>query len=1143
MAKVRCPMCGETNPADASICQYCQARLKPLFAEESIDQTPLEADGYSQNRADDLKMELPDWLLSLRKGQGVQSPPAPSSDTPSKPDSDPKESLPDWLGRLRDQSGEDSAPGPSTESLSNQGVEPNSSDWFEKLLSDEDSSLDEDANRPPSDEFKEEADWLNRISGDQSQPPAQPTPATPSWLSDLEESSPDVGPPVYPDWQDQEKERNSGPPGETPDWLAPKTPVEPPPEPKQPITEPEPQAPKKIKWPTFEEAAPAEEQSSSETNLPIAEQPEEITETVFPDWLAISKDEPAEPVNQSASDASTPTAELPVERIETDFPDWSSDSNEDVPEWLKQPASETTAPSIEQPVGKNGSEVPDWLANSQEELPDLLKQPVSGASAPSAQQVETELPDWLAAAAVGSLSENTGPEPPASKDETKDDAPDWISELSPDTRPRPQQPAGQAPSELPDWLSQLMPEPEETDLEQPVEQPGVAVPEEFSEPEPEMAESENEELPAWLAGASANGLAVAAITTDSEDDVSQWLSQPNLELASSDLSRSSVESEAEIPDWMVESPPLDFDLPLETTASATAELAPEQPALPEVPDWLSESEPETPDWMARAMSETPAPISEQAQEPPEQEIPGWMPGGVTGALVAKVALEGRDEEVPSENAPTEETPAWMPSTFAPVEAEQSDLAESTVFTDSSEAFGDDLSWLNELETAFPEMPSAQAVTGVEGDLAPPGEQPAGGLEQVLPGALPAWLAVATASHQETEAAISKDENDLTPGELPGWLQAMRPVALIGAAAVAEQAQKGEAEGAGPLAGLHGALPAEPDIYPTVKPATYSVKLLVTETQQANSELLEQLVKAESEARPVPARPAITSQHLFRLAIALVLIFPVLFTILTGFPEVGLPGLPPDTNAVRQLVDGLPAGAPVLVAIDYQPGFSGELDAATSALLNQLMGKGAYLTLVSSQTTGPLLAERLVGLVNTGGGRSYSSPGQYTNLGFVPGGSTGLLSFAQTPRDVLPADINGNQVWDNQSLHGVQSLADFALVLVATENPDTARSWIEQVQPFLVKTPASVPMVMVLSAQAEPLVRPYYDASPKQVQGLVVGLADSVAYQDMGLAKSYWSAYSMGILASVLLIFIGGVVTAIAVRVSKGKETASGEEKK
>ena len=73
--------------------------------------------------------------------------------------------------------------------------------------------------------------------------------------------------------------------------------------------------------------------------------------------------------------------------------------------------------------------------------------------------------------------------------------------------------------------------------------------------------------------------------------------------------------------------------------------------------------------------------------------------------------------------------------------------------------------------------------------------------------------------------------------------------------------------------------------------------------------------------------------------------------------------------------------------------------------------------------------------------------------------------------------------------GVDSLDDFGLVLVLTDSSTLGRTWIEQVSPSV----GSVPIVMVSSAAAAPMLQPYYES--KQIAGLVVGMADGTTYQE------------------------------------------------
>ncbi len=227
--------------------------------------------------------------------------------------------------------------------------------------------------------------------------------------------------------------------------------------------------------------------------------------------------------------------------------------------------------------------------------------------------------------------------------------------------------------------------------------------------------------------------------------------------------------------------------------------------------------------------------------------------------------------------------------------------------------------------------------------------------------------------------------------------------------------------------------------------------------------------------------------------------------------------------MNSVVNNIPAGAPVLLAVDYDIGLSAEMEAASAVLLDHLMIRGAYLTIVSTTATGPAQAEHLIDTVNVRSEHQYSDPEQYTNLGYIPGGHSGLFAFAQAPRQVSPYSIAGDHVWENEPLAEINDLAQFALTAVITEDPDKARAWIEQVQPML----GEKPLIMALSAQAEPMVRPYYDNQSNQLQGFISGIAGGASYEALlnrlGLGRIYWDAFTLTSIAGVVLIIITGLV--------------------
>ncbi|HEX9028645.1 MAG TPA: hypothetical protein VF823_05675, partial [Anaerolineales bacterium] len=596
------------------------------------------------------------------------------------------------------------------------------------------------------------------------------------------------------------------------------------------------------------------------------------------------------------------------------------------------------------------------------------------------------------------------------------------------------------------------------------------------------------------------------------------------------------------------------DKSLEDSGQAAA--GSEEPTL----DWSnvpSQSPGSEPDWLASMRlggapgepDSTPLPdeVGEQAEEPPS-DSGGWFAKDIQPNLP-----EPEDQEPEwLRRIHTRQSMEQSPEAGPEVEAASNDEPKPFASSEPEGSLQDDrLDWL----TGYAEQNQpGDRMTGPAGPFAADEQAELPELEPLSGADLPDWLKEMKPAEEDSpsqppfsEEAVpgesgqaNESASGLAPANLPTWLEAMRPVES--AAPFTSPSEEGEdqVENAGPLSGLRGVLPAEPDVTQVQKPPAYSAKLQVSEVNQANAATLEKMIQEEGVPRPLPRRAAITSQQYLRVGIAIFLALAVLWPLVTGGPQVRLPDFPVETGITNQLINQLPSGAPVLVAVDFEPGFSGEMNAASAGLVDHLILRGAYLTLVSTSPTGPAQAEQLLALVGRSSGFANPTQAHYENLGFIPGGAAGLQSFARAPRQMMPFTTDGSRAWESGPLQNLNSLGQFALVLVITESPDKARSWIEQVQPSL----GSTPLVMVISAQAEPMVRPYYEARPQQVQGLVTGLAGGAAYENLngrlGVAAPYWNAFSLGLLAAALLILIGGGVNALIALWSRQKKAARGE---
>jgi hypothetical protein len=749
---------------------------------------------------------------------------------------------------------------------------------------------------------------------------------------------------------------------------------------------------------------------------------------------------------------------------------------------------------------------------------------------------EEEIPDWLTS--IG----GKGKEEPSAAPKAQPPAPaptpeaDWLSQLgasAQESKPAPSisQPAEPEPATgLPDWFSSLRSEPE------PVT-PAEAAPETAPETEPDTG------LGNWLAGLDrGSAVGTPAEPAPAEDD---WMTR--LKEETSGPETGSEIPRSDVPDWLSGLP---------ATPSAPEEkVAPAVEPAAEFPDWLSRLQP------GGASAETP-------QAAPEEDL-DWLknlPAASDSAENAEPAAAPAENldwlnnlqapSAPAESAPAQALPGEMPDWLKSLQPPQETPAEEPVVkpkpfkTGTLPPVGSDVpGWLSSVEIPAPapvplapeppakELPPAAIPDWISGGKSGPSvlkRVPSGQPEPAgtFPMDQPDWLSSlkpdqAEATPTPKEPAEEGEPEALQRGELPSWVQAMRPVADVVADAnvTAEPAQSDQPiEERGPLAGLRGVLPVGVGIGLTRKPPAYSIKLQVGESQQRHSARLERSIASESEPGALRSAARVSSAHILRWIVAAVLLLTIVVTVFSGV-DLGMSGAvyPPEMVAAMNLVSGLQPGAPILVVFDYQPALSGELEAAAAPMMDDLLFKSIRLTILSTTPTGPALAERF--MQNTQAQHAYKVNEQYVNLGYLAGGPAGVLDFAAEPSVASPFTVDGKNAWTLSPLQGVQELSDFALILILTDDADTGRVWIEQAGPELGATP----MAMVISAQTEPMIRPYYDSG--QIKGLVTGLAGGHAYeqgiQRPGLGGKYWNAFGLAMLMAEIMIVVGAVWSAIS----------------
>jgi len=814
-----------------------------------------------------------------------------------------------------------------------------------------------------------------------------------------------------------------------------------------------------------------------------------------------------------------------------------------LPQWLRdarssaREAAEGDLPSVTQPKASprpsssqdllaglrsqaedEEEETPDWLANITGAAPRTRKPKKDesskvrwvelGDSKDSAQ--EADAPSWL-----------QGSTPSESPSAQNDELTDWMRGSS----DLPQQPVQPAPADSQDWLRQMSTDDRGALFDDSANTFTPADPSYTPDRLSQMgaADSGTQGNDALFGGSANTFNAAPAASADTPD----WLSSLGtadsgtqgddaLFGGSADTFNAAPASLEDTPDWLSSLGAADSGTQgndaLFGGSANTINAAPA--SLEDTPDWLKGLDSET--------SSTPTIM------PSSSADDDWL-GGVQG---------GGSQQSAQSDPLTDDMPSWLLGASA--------AASPTIKPQKEDSsLGDVPSWLKAAapqSSIFDDLPAAQPDTPVGSsdtpdwlntfkslDPAPPvqpqpsptfaSDSSSGESTDALFTDMPDWLSGSVETPASSAAPEVTAGSELEAGQLPSWVQAMRPMDM-GASNLSASSGDQMLESRGALAGLQGVLPAVPGYEPTSKPRAYSLKLQATDEQLSQAALLEQIIAAETSPVPIASFSTLRTSRGLRWSLAFIL-FAMVFTVLfLRTPIFSMPvGLPLEVGGAVQVVQSIPGGAPVLVAFDYEPARVGEMEAAAAPMFDQMALRAPRFTFISTNENSTILAERFM---ITGPMAEHRRNGlQYLNLGYLPGGQMGIRAFAQNPHASTPFDLSFAPAWESAQLQGVSSFSQFTAFILVTDSADSARAWIEQT----TFARGSMPVVVISSAQSAPMIQPYFASG--QIKGLVSGLQGGAIFEQKnagrpGTARIYWDAYSIGMLFAMALILGGGL---------------------
>ena len=918
-------------------------------------------------------------------------------------------------------------------------------------------------------------------------------------------------------------------------------------------------------------------------NLQGDDTPQEEEESAPTDISAVN-----EPI--TAGDVPTSAVEEPIQTGE--LPNWISDlqesgesKSEALPDLFgsgKETPKEDLVNAEEIKTGK----LPHWLSTlSKESATDSTLDATETFVGQAVPPIETDdaslnvdadepVPDWMAGLQT-SDSEKTSSEESGSEIIGNDDLSDWGDVASNNVTPV----ESGTDEDLPDWMSRLQadnapPEPSSESLSEETVQ--------------EVRSSKGPDLPDWLSGSKDVALEATAISSD--EDLPDWIGRGQSD------DEAEITSSEDLPDWL--SGPKDAT-PAVTEEKASPEAAPEvlasgteveevaKSANDELADWMADLEPveeavsdtdesisagdNLPDWMADLKpieSSTEESVSEtiaESETSPESELPDWLSSASSEELFtqdvkdaplplsdsvdeavassqeidpfADLTVGAEETDIPAE----EDLPNWLSrmqtpetgSVFTDAIAEE-EVEEASVPTDADKpAWLDDLSSMDTVAKEAGGEDATVPIPSAEESFVEDATDEIFGIE------MPDWLSALGPEDIDDEEVSDEDEileeGDVSGTELPSWIQAMRPVADV----VPDSSRPSDENvvGTGPLAGLSGVLPVVTVIGQINKPKSHSIKLNVSKSQQSSATMLEKLLAEESEPSSFKVPGRTSSIPVLRWLITILLFLVLGSSLISQSKMVPVPNMEvPEIRNSIDIISQLPSGGSALLIFDYEAGFSGEMKAIASPLITQLLSHGENLVVISTSPTGPALADSLFVEIDQRSDYDIVAGRNYENLGYLAGGASGMSNFISNPRQT----VGNADTWKTPPLEKVTVFSDFSTVIILTNDVEKGRNWIEQKTVYAKNNGEEniPPFLMAISAQAEPIIYPYY--ASEQVEGLISGLSGSAIYEKMmgqeNLGRKYWDAYSVGLFLAEILIAFGAIVSFLsALRAQQKKQ--------
>jgi hypothetical protein len=629
------------------------------------------------------------------------------------------------------------------------------------------------------------------------------------------------------------------------------------------------------------------------------------------------------------------------------------------------------------------------------------------------------------------------------------------------------------------------------------------------------------------------------LSKESENDQKDWFQRlaqvNNLESETNAIQNAEKNEDEviEVPGWIHNSNVIQS---LDTENEIFTEKAKE-----EVPDWVSqfdsfensdekrEDEPVIPDWVqSSGLNSNDA---EPSAQTPNEELPDWISFEKTNPTI--------NQELEPVKPSLDVAPFDLESIHEIKDSEKGSInyQDSPTFSVSSDEEKNEKLEIDGLELSdisladlpiSPGLPKTRDKTIQKIQK----EKPIPESNQFNLDSIPDWIGELDPNEeqiisQQPENNVNfsnQTDSGISPGELPNWLKAMRPIEAV-TPNVNQLDNRKRIEKSGPLSGLKGVLSSEDVTKSYSLPPSYSVKLELSEKQKINAEVLDQVFSIDQSPETEQVKLPRNTELLFRFTISFILIIGLCIAFFTENQAITLPSIfPAETVRFTSISNGLLLSQEtpphILIIMDNEAASQAEINLLVRPVFERLMLKNSYISIISTNPNGVLVAMDILSKANLSV-PTFISDERISNFGYLPGSTNGIQSFLSNPRTSLPVGVFPKDIWNSPGLVEIQSISQYDSIILVTDNPENSKSWLEQIR-------VSIPEMTILvtaTSQASPLLQPYVDSD--QIDGMVSGLYGSLTYSQLiqsesAINTSYWNMYKIGIYIFILIILLGGL---------------------